>query len=133
MNLDLVSSFPFGDGTALRAFLLIHRFVHGAEAAALTARFNVPSSTFGIGGSQAEEAWIEMMQAGERRATPAPLKDWLQLHADLHVQAYSLLGSAPSTAPDLSVVDFSSPEEFYDWMQAHQEIHDYEMAQLGLS
>ena len=133
MNLDAASVFSFGDTLALKSFLLLHRFVHTAEATALTAKFVVPCSTFGLGGSLAEEAWGELMSAGERRPTPPPLKDWLQLHAQLHVQAYTLLGSAPSTAPDLSEVDFSSPEEFYDWMQAHQDMHDYEMAALGLT
>lgn len=133
MNIDVVSTFDFGNAEALRDFLLVHRFVHEAEAAAFQAQFGVAQGIFGLSGAAAEEAWAAMMQAGERVATPPALQDWLQLHATMHVEAYSLLGSSPQTAPDLSQVDFSSPEDFYDWMSAHQEMHDFEQQALGLS
>lgn len=133
MTLDFVSQMPFGNTLALRDFMLVHRFVHDAESKALTEKYGVVAGTFGLGSGSAEAAWAELMQGGEKKPTPAALSDWLQYHADMHNQAYSLLGSSAGVAPDLSVVDFSSAEQFYDWMQAHQEMHDFEQSALGIT
>jgi hypothetical protein len=133
VNLDISSTFNFGNTDALRHFMLDHRFVHELESVALKSKFNAQQSTFGLGSSVAEAEWAELMRGdpGHGQAPPA-LRDWLLLHAEMHVQAYTLLGQSPTFAPDLSVVDFSVPGQFYDWMYAHQQMHDWEQSQLGL-
>lgn len=133
MNLDLSSTFNFGDSDALRHFMLDHRFVHEAESVAFRAKFGAQQSTFGLGGAQALDEWIELMQGEHGHGRPPPaLDDWLKIHAFMHIQAYTLLGQSPTFAPDLSVVDFSVPQQFYDWMYSHQQMHDWEQSQLGL-
>lgn len=134
MNLNVVATMEFNDAPAIRDFFLVHRFVHQGEAEAITAKYNVPFSTVALGSGAAEEAWVERMAAGQD-AGPIPnsLRDWLNLHADMHTQAYALIGSTPTTAPDLAVVDFARAEQFYDWMFVHQEMHDFEQASLGVS
>lgn len=137
MNIDLAANTGFNDRQGLQNFFLVHRFVHDQTASALTARFGIPVTTFGVSGQAALDAWLEAMQKGARGEktgkVPAALQDWLNLHADMHNQSYTLLGQSPTVAPDLSEVDFSSPEEFYDWMQSHQAMHDFEYQELGLT
>ena len=134
MNIDLAASTGFNDRQGLQNFLLMHRFVHLETANALTAKFGVPVSTFGIDSQIAEEAWLELMKK-PKPGSPVPiaLQDWLNVHADMHNQSYTLLGSTPTTAPDLSIADFSSAGQFYDWMYVHQQMHDFEYQQLGLT
>lgn len=134
MNIDLASTFEFGNVPALRDFLLVHRFVHDATAKALTAKYQVVASTFGISGESAENEWAALMRSQQRgQPVPAGLQVWLELHAQIHINTYALLGQNPTTAPDLSVVDFSSPEQFYDWLYVHQQMHDFEQSSLGLT
>ena len=132
MNLDAASNFSFGDRAALQQFFMAHRFVHEQEATALTAKYRVPQSTFGVSSSAAEEAWASAMRDQDAEAAKSPaLTDWLQLHATIHNQTYFLLTG--SDAPDLSTVDFSDPGQFYQWMYAHQTMHDYEQSTLQLT
>jgi hypothetical protein len=134
MNIDLSATINFNDRLGLQNFLLVHRYVHDATAAALTARFHQPASSFGLGSVVAEEAWSKLMAEGKTPAkVPAALQDWLNTHYHIHTNTYALLGQTPTTAPDLSVVDFSSSDQFYDWMFVHQEMHDFEYQQLGLT
>lgn len=134
MNIDLASQINFADAQGLRDFFLVHQFVHDEEAAALTAQFGVPATTFGVLSPAAEEAWVQLMAAGSpRQPAPLALQDWLRLHAQIHINTYAQLGQNPTTAPDLSLVDFSSPNEFYDWMYVHQQMHDFEQSTLGVS
>jgi len=137
MNIDLFSATEFGDVQGIRAFLLAHRFVHDQTSIALNKKYGVTASTFGISGETAEDAWIDLMKKGKQGETggltPDSLRNWLQIHADIHNQSYSLLAGTPTVAPDLSVVDFSDAQQFYDWMFVHQQMHDYEQGQLGLT
>jgi hypothetical protein len=136
MNIDLSATTGFNDTQGLRNFLLAHRFVHLETANALSAKYNVPFSTFGLDSQLAEDAWVQAMQQGAQGQRgvkqPASLQDWLNVHAAIHNASYSLLAGQGAVAPDLSVVDFAQADQFYDWMQAHQEMHDYEYQQLGL-
>jgi len=133
MNIDLFASAEFKDEQAIRAFILAHEFVHLETANALTAKYGVTVSTFGLESPFAEEEWIKSMNSDPGSGTPAALRDWLNFHAYMHTQTYSLLGQNPTVAPDLSVVDFSSEEQFYDWMYVHMEMHDFEYSSLGLT
>lgn len=137
MNIDLSANTGFNDRDGLKNFLLVHRFVHEAEATALQAKFGVQCSTFGIDSQIAEDAWLEAMSLGaqgqKQANVPPALQDWLNVHADIHNQSYTLLGQTPTVAPDLSMADFSSAAGFYDWMFVHQEMHDFEYQQLGLT
>lgn len=134
MNIDLSATTGFNDPMGLQNFLLVHRFVHQQTAQALTAKFSVPFSTFGIDSQIAENAWLNLMKQGKAgQKVPAALQDWLKVHADIHNASYTLLGQSPTTAPDLSQVDFGSAEQFYDWMYVHQQMHDFEYQQLGLT
>jgi hypothetical protein len=137
MNIDLSAQTQFNDAMGLKSFFLVHQFVHDQEAGALTAKYQIPISTFGISSQAAEEAWGEIMRqgaAGEKVGkVPQALRDWLKYHADMHTQAYTLLGSSPTVAPDLSVADFSMQQSFDDWMFVHQAMHDFEYQQLGLT
>jgi len=134
MNIDLASTTGFGDAIGMRNFFLVHQFVHASEANALSAKFNIPVTTFGLSDQQAEEQWIKLMANNDpKAATPTALTNWLQSHAQLHTNTYDLLGQGANAAPDLSVVNFAVAEEFYDWMIAHQEMHDFEQQQLGIS
>jgi hypothetical protein len=132
--IDLAASAGFADQSGMKNFFLVHRFVHDQTANALTARFNVAASSFGVTDQIAEEQWLKTM-ADAKPGQPAPpaLQTWLKVHADIHVATYTLLGQTPTAAPDLSIVDFGSQQEFYDWMYAHQQMHDWEQASLGLS
>lgn len=133
MNIDLVSSLNFNDANALRDFMLVHRLVHDETAAKLTSVYGVPQSSFGISSRAMEDAWIELMNGSSQRGTtPFTVRDWLNNHNQIHFNTFLLLGGQPSGATDLSVVDFSSAEQFYDWMSVHQEVHDFEYASLGL-
>lgn len=132
MNIDLAATTQFGDTEGLKDFFLVHRFVHELTAAALTAKYHVAVGTFAVSSSNAEQAWVKLMQ-DKQGPTPPALQDWLSIHADMHNQAYALLGGPGTVAPDLSIADFSSAEQFNDWMSAHQSMHDYEYSQLGLS
>lgn len=137
MNIDIFAATQFNDGPGLKSFFLAHRFIHDAEALAITAKFRVPFSTFGISSSAAEEAWEAVMRAGAEGEKlgemPPALRDWLTLHAQIHTSSYSLFGSTGTVAPDLSVADFSSAQSFGDWMYVHQQMHDFEQQQLGIS
>jgi hypothetical protein len=134
MNIDLSATTGFNDRQGLQNFLLVHRFVHLETATALTAKFNVPFSTFGIDSQIAEDAWLKLMSDGKAgQKVPAALQDWLKVHADMHNYSYTLLGQSPTVAPDLSQVDFGSADQFYDWMYVHQEMHDFEYQTLGLT
>jgi hypothetical protein len=137
MNIDLAATTSFNEVQGLRNFLLVHRFVHLETANALTAKYGVPFSTFGIDSQLAEDAWIQAMAAGARGEKgvkqPASLQDWLNTHAAIHNASYALLAGEGTVAPDLSVVDFSQADQFYDWQYVHQEMHDYEYATLGLT
>lgn len=134
MIIDLSATTSFGDDSGMKNFFLVHRFIHDQTAAALTAKFNVAASSFGIFDSNADTEWLKLMKDAKAGTTPPPaLRNWLQVHADIHVANYVLLGQTPTTAPDLSVVDFGDQEQFYDWMYVHQQMHDFEQASLGLS
>lgn len=133
MNIDLASQLAFGDIDGLRNFFLLHRLVHDAEATAFTAKYHVSFSTFAVDSAAAVEAWSRLMKSEKGTKAPQSLIDWLFLHAQIHTQAYSLLAGSPTTAPDLSQVDFSSPEQFNDWMYVHQQMHDFEQSSLGIS
>jgi hypothetical protein len=137
MNIDLAATTGFNDAQGLQNFMLAHRFVHLETSNALTAKFGVPVSTFGIDSQVAENAWIDLMKnaaAGQKsRQVPPALRDWLNIHAQIHTSTYSLLGQSPTVAPDLSIVDFSDAEQFYDWMFVHMEMHQFEYASLGLT
>lgn len=137
MNIDLSASTGFNDPQGLKNFLLVHRFVHLETANALSAKFHIPVSTFGIDSQLAEDAWLQSMDAGAKgqklQRVPTSLQDWLNVHANMHNQTYTLLGQTPTVAPDLSLADFSQADQFYDWMYVHQEMHDWEYQNLGLS
>lgn len=136
MNIDLAASTAWNDAEGLKSFLLTHRFVHEQTATALTAKYAVPASSFGLGSEAAEAAWIQIMRLGaqgEKEPVPTALQDWLKNHADLHTSAYALLGQSPTVAPDLSLADFSTAQGFGDWMFVHQNMHDFEYQQLGLT
>lgn len=135
MNIDLASATEYGDAQGLRQFMLDHRFVHAQTAFAVVTQFNVSLPSIGLSSSAAEDAWIALMEAGQRgehQVTPLALTDWLNLHSQLHQYEYEVI--APSiSAPDLSTVDFSKADQFYDWMQAHQQIHDSISQALGIT
>jgi hypothetical protein len=134
MIIDLAATTGFGDESGLKNFFLVHRFIHDQTAAALTAKFNIAASSFGIFDSNAETEWLKVMkEAKPGQRPPQALSNWLKVHADIHVATYGLLGQSPTTAPDLSLVDFGDQEQFYDWMYAHQQMHDFEQASLGLT
>ena len=134
MNLDVISQINFGDAKALRDFFLAHRFVHDQTASALTAKFKLPVSSFGVTDELAERAWIDSMDPNRRGApTSASLQAWLNIHNTIHVNTYSLLGQSVNDAPDLSQVDFSRQDQFYDWLYTHQTMHDFEQVSLGLT
>ena len=132
MNLDLASIVQFGDVAALRQFLLDHRAVHDQTAAALAQKYGNSFSTAGLDNVLAEDAWGALMR--ERQGlTPQTLKDWLLLHAQIHVTTYQQLTGPSVQPPDLSVVDFAQPEQFYIWMYDHSLMHDFEQSSLGLT
>ena len=133
MRLDLSSTFDFGDAVGLRCFLLDHGFAHIQTSQALTAKYGGTYTTFGVQrAAAAEDNWVEMMAT--RRGPPdQAMIDWLALHAYIHQETYQTIGGNGTVAPDLSVVDFSSPIQFYDWMYAHQQMHDYEQGALGIT
>ena len=133
MNLDFSSQLAFGDIEGLRNFLLLHRLVHDQEAAALTAKFQTPVSTFGVMDEAAEADWTRLMKSEPGTKASRALVNWLYLHAQIHDQSYALLNGATTVAPDLSQVDFSTPSQFNDWMFVHQQMHDFEQSSLGLS
>jgi hypothetical protein len=134
MIIDLAASTGFSDQSGMRNFFLVHRFVHDQTAAALTAKFSVPQSSFGITDEIAEREWLKVMaDAKPGQPVPAALQTWLKVHSDIHIATFSLLGQTPTGAPDLSTVDFGSQQEFYDWMYAHQNMHDFEQSALGLT
>jgi hypothetical protein len=133
MNMDLASTINFGDIPGLRNFWIVHSFVHLAEATAFTQKYHVPFSSALIDSASAEDAWTKLAQS-QKPGQPCPpvLRDWLQNHAQNHINAYTLLGQSPTDAPDLSQVDFSSPDQFYDWLYTHQQMHDFEQTSLGI-
>jgi len=137
MNIDLAATTGFNDRQGLRNFLLVHRFVHDETAAALSAKFTIPVSSFGLDSQLAEDAWLQSMEAGAKgqkaSKVPTSLQDWLNVHADIHNATYTLLGQTPTVAPDLSIADFSNAQAYYDWQFVHQQMHDWEYQQLGLS
>jgi hypothetical protein len=132
MNLDLSSSFIFGDVVGLQTFFLDHRVVHEATASAVTTKYKVSASTLGLSSEAAQEAWARLM-AEREGPIPDALHDWLLFHAQIHNQTFALIGGTGFVAPDISIADFSQPGHFYDWMSVHQQMHDYEQQQLGLS
>ena len=131
MNIDLASTFDFGNTDALRTFMAVHRSVHDATSAALSAKYAGSFSTFGLSAGVAEGQWIEIMRT-RRGPMPEALNDWLRYHAQIHNATYARLAGTGTVAPDLSVVDFSKETEFYDWMYVHQQMHDYEQDALGI-
>jgi hypothetical protein len=133
VNIDLASTINFGDIPGLRNFWIVHTLIHNAEATAITQKYSQPFSSFGIDSAGAEDAWTQLTQAGKPgQPVPPVLRDWLANHAQIHTNTYSLLGQSPTEAPDLSQVDFSSPDQFYDWFYVHQQMHDFEQQQLGI-
>jgi hypothetical protein len=74
MNIDLSSNTGFNDRQGLQNFLLVHRFVHVETANALTAKFNVPISTFGLDSVIAEEAWLKLM--AEAKPGAPVMRQW---------------------------------------------------------
>jgi hypothetical protein len=132
MNIDLVSTLDFSDTDGLLHFLNDHRFVHDQESTYLTAQFGGQFPTFGLFSSIAEDNWIQLMRT-RQGPVPRALQDWLQIHASIHNQTYQAIAGEGTVAPDLSVVDFSKPDQFYDWMYVHQQMHDYEQQFLGFS
>jgi hypothetical protein len=134
MIIDLAASAGFSDQSGMQNFFLVHRFVHDETAAALTAKYNVAQSSFGVTDQIAEREWLKLMaDAKPGQPVPPALQIWLQVHNDIHVATYTLLGQTPDGAPDLSLVDFGSEQEFYDWMYDHQQIHDWEQQSLGIT
>jgi len=136
MNIDLAANTRFNDAEGLRDFFLVHHFVHLQTANALSAKYKVPVSTFAVESPAAQEEWIAMMREGQEgnpRQTPPALRDWLNIHADMHNQSYALLGNTPTVAPDLSIADFTKEVSFADWMSVHQSMHDFEYSSLGLT
>jgi len=131
MNLDLSSTFQFGDARALSFFMFDHRFVHEQTAAALSAKTGQSISTFGVSSPAAEAEWAYAMETGERGGQA--LADWLHFHADIHNSTYQFINGTGTFPPDLSQADFTRPQTFYDWIYVHQQIHDYEQAVLGIT
>ncbi len=132
MNLDISSTFGFGNVEALRVFWLDHIMAHNQEADALSATFGGSFSTGGLDSQIALDAWERLMT--ERPGTiPESMRLWLAWHAVIHNQSYAALASTGTVAPDLSQVDFGQPLQFYDWMYVHQQMHDFEQQQLGIT
>jgi len=132
MNLDIASTLNFGDEGGLRHFFLDHYTVHLQTANALSVKYSAPFSTIGLMDVLSEDAWVGLTTGRLKQTTPA-LRDWLILHATIHDTTEQQIVSVGLYAPDLSVVDFSQPGQFYDWMYVHQEMHDYEQQALGLT
>jgi hypothetical protein len=130
VNIDLASTFNFGDVPALRQFFLDHYTVHIQTAQALGTTYGGIFSTTGLFDQLAEDAWVEVMS--QRTPASRPLAYWLILHNQIHQTTEQQIVSAGLNAPDLSIVDFSKEDQFYDWMYVHQEMHDYEQQALGL-
>lgn len=132
MNIDLYGLFPYGDSDGVKAFTLAHRFAHDAERDAIAAKLGRTLGTYAVGGDEAVEPWIEMMQ-GRSQGIPQAMSDWLQLHNDNHQSMLSILSpSVALAAVDLSIVDFRSADQMYEWLTLHQAIHQYEQQALGL-
>jgi hypothetical protein len=132
--IDLSATTSFADESGINNFFLVHRFIHDQTATALTQRFGVSASSFGVFDTSAQAEWIDLMKKKEPGTRPPQaLAVWLKVHSDIHIATYGLLGQTPTTAPDLSIVDFGSEEQYYDWMYVHQQMHDFEQASLGLS
>jgi hypothetical protein len=132
MNIDLDSQMRYGDTEGLRNFLLHHQQIHSQIQTAIFARTGALLPSL-LPSSAAEDAWIAVMRStvsGQPAPSPHALIDWLQFHSDLHNQEYSALGQGQ--APDLSVADFSKPDQFEDWMYAHQQLHDQLATFLGI-
>jgi hypothetical protein len=132
VNLDLASTFDFGNETALKTFFFDHRVVHEETATALTNTYGGAFSTFGIASPIAEGQWLEAMRSRKGPMLPA-LQDWLRFHAQIHNTTYMRLAGTGTLAPDLSIVDFSKEDQFYDWIYVHQEMHDFEQDTLGIT
>lgn len=133
MNIDLDSQMRYGDEQGLHNFMLFHQQVHDQIQKAIFLRTGALLPSFILLSPAAEEAWIATMRATLSGGTQEPkraLIDWLQFHSDLHNQEYSALGQGQ--APDLSVADFSKPDQFTDWMYAHQQLHDQLSSFLGI-
>lgn len=131
MNIQLVSTMPYGNEAALRDFLLVHRLVHTQVDAAIAAKGGgaLPNAT--LDSDSAATAWVAIMHGepiSEERQRA--LTDWMQLHANLHQDEYDRLDLG--FAPDLSLSDFSQPRQFYDWMAAHAAVHDTLAAATGV-
>lgn len=130
MNIDFVSQMAFGDTQALKDFALVHRFVHSANCAAIQRKGLGATPAALVDATPAMDAWAALMRHDEN-VDAQPLVDWLQLHGNLHQAEYDAIGAGE--APDLTSVDFRSPEQFYDWMAAHQAIHDQVGQILGVT
>ena len=133
MNLDIFATTQFGDAMGLKSFFLAHRYIHDATSAAITTKYGITLSTYGMDDERALEAWIKRMQEGKEGKTPDELHQWLTLHQQVHVNTYAALGQSDTEAPDLSEVDFGQKMQFDDWMLTHQSMHDFEQSQLGIT
>jgi hypothetical protein len=134
MIIDLAATTGFSDQSGMRNFFLVHRFVHHQTAAALTAKYHVAASSFGITDENSEKEWLALMQKAKPGQMPGmALRNWLTVHNAIHVANYVLLGQTPTGAPDLSQVDFGSQDQFFSWMYDHQLVHDFEQSSLGLT
>lgn len=120
MNIDLQSQMQFGDEQALRDLFLVHRLTHDAYAKAIVAKGGPSTPTGGLSNDAALAEWGALMK-GDDVGSAAILRDWLELHQNLHQAEYSALGFGQ--LPDLANIDFSQASQFYDWMAGHADIH----------
>jgi hypothetical protein len=135
MNIDLYGLFEFGDEDGVKQFVLAHRFTHEYEAQAINQQFNTSLDTYGVGGAEIVDPWIQLMR-GEREDYPQEIQDWLEVHNENHQDMLAFLGgSGISTVggTDLSIADFSDPARMYEWLTLHQQIHLFEQQALGLT
>lgn len=121
MNISLQSQMLFGDEQSLRDLFLVHRMAHDAYAKAIIGKGGPPMPTGGLSNEFALREWGSLMR-GEDAGSAAILRDWLELHQNLHQAEYAAVGFG--LLPDLVNVDFSQEGQFYDWMFGHTEIHN---------
>ena len=120
MNIGLQSQMLFGDEQSLRDFFLVHRMVHDAYSKAIIAKGGPVMPTGGLSNEFALKEWGALMR-GADIGKAAVLRDWLELHQNLHHAAYAAVGFG--LLPDLVDTDFAQEDQFYDWMFGHEAIH----------
>ena len=137
MNLQIQSDMAYGDEEALGDFLLVHRLVHLACDAVITAATNASMPNSVLDNDRARQQWTELMRFGvdPRGYAEVPsseaLQDWLYWHDNLHKAEYAFLNLG--LAPDLTDVRFNDPRQFYDWMFLHSSVHDTLSKATGVS